>query len=173
MRWLAFILLGSCVPAAVTPTRCATWADCHLLDHQRVDVVGFYAIWDPQRSKSLLVKLRFEGAESGPFLAAANAQVYKRSPGEIARFRGRRVRVIGTYLRRIPQRNDDSAQLTGSCIKDIVDHAGRVTPAVSELGRDQASHDRTPDSGEHWRHDHARLTMVSCLHARRTNRGRD
>ena len=125
---LALLVTGcssGITPMKPTPAVCTTHEECHAHDGERVEIVGIYTVWEPradippERSKSRLVKVRFDGASSGPFLAAENAQVYKRSLDEIAQFRGKRVRVIGTFLREIPQRNDDSAQLGGACISAI------------------------------------------------------
>ena len=104
------------------PTVCTTPAECQAHDGQRVEVVGVYTVWEPrpdippEQSKSRVVKIRFDGAKSGPFLESAR----KRSLEEIAQLRGKRVRVIGTYLRHMPRvRPETEAQLQGACINDI------------------------------------------------------
>jgi hypothetical protein len=121
---LIALLVTGCSGATMKPTTlpsCTTHEECHAHDGQRVEVVGIYTVWEPradispEQSKSRVVKLRFDGAKSGPFLAKA----HKRSPEEIAQFRGKRVRVIGTYVRQMPQRPQTEAQLQGASIDDV------------------------------------------------------
>jgi hypothetical protein len=102
VRTLVYLLLGGCLSGPVAgPTLCTTRVDCQALDDQRVEIVGIYTVWEPrcdisaEQSKPRMVKVRFDGATSGPFLERG----HKRPVDEIAWFRGKRVRVIGTYLR--------------------------------------------------------------------------
>jgi hypothetical protein len=104
---------------------CTTPSDCNAHDNERIEVVGIYSIWDPRvgvtseasRSRHVLVKLTDTG--DGPFLEAGSDKRHKRALEEIERFRDKRVRVIGRFVRWMPQRDDDSAQLGGACISDI------------------------------------------------------
>lgn len=109
-----------------TPPICTTYEQCHAHDGQRVEVVGVYTVWEPrpdippERSKSRHVKVRLDGSPGGPFLEPASAKGHKRSPEEIAQFHGKRVRVIGTYLRDMRTHiSETEAQLMGSCVKDV------------------------------------------------------
>jgi hypothetical protein len=53
-------------------------------------------------------------------LEAGSDPRHRRSPEEIAKFRDRRVRVIGTFVRQMPQvAPPEAAQLGGACIRDV------------------------------------------------------
>ena len=105
---------------------CTTHEQCRAHDGERVEVVGVYSVWEPradippERSKSRHVQIRFDGAKSGPYLEPAGAKGHKRSLEEIAQYRGKRVRVIGTYLHEMRAHIEHTmAQLSGSCIKNV------------------------------------------------------
>lgn len=105
---------------------CTTYADCEAHDNQRVEIVGIYAVWAPRPGRSAddprsrQVRIELEGSAGGPFLEAGDDPRHLRSPDEIARFRDRRVRVVGRFLRQMPQRRPhEAAQLGGSCISDV------------------------------------------------------
>lgn len=108
------------------PPLCTAYADCAAHDHKRVEVVGTYRVWTPRPGqspddpKARQVRIMFDGSTGGPFLEAGSDPRHLRSPDEIAKFRDRRVRVIGTFLRQMPQvKPPEAAQLGGSCISDV------------------------------------------------------
>ncbi len=107
---------------------CATLAECSAHDGERVHVVGVYAVWDPLPNRardhppSRQVMLRFESGEDGPYLEAWGHAGHLRPLDEIARHRGRKVRVTGTFLREMPAHPSDppeAASLAGPCIHPI------------------------------------------------------
>ena len=103
--------------------RCTTYAECEAHDQKRVEVIGTYRIWSPRpgRDDSRQVRIVFDpSTNSGPFLEAGDDKRHLRSPDEIAKFRERRVRVVGTFVRQMPQsKPPEAAQLGGSCISDV------------------------------------------------------
>jgi hypothetical protein len=106
--------------------RCTTHAECDSHDRQRIEVVGTYRVWAPRPGQSAddprsrQVRITLDGTNAGPFLEAGSDPRHKRSPEEIAKFRDRRVRVIGTFVRQMPQlAPPEAAQLGGSCIRDV------------------------------------------------------
>ena len=105
---------------------CTTYAECETHDRQRVEVVGTYRVWAPRPGRSAddprsrQVRIELDGSSGGPFLEAGTDPRHLRSHDEIARFRDRRVRVVGTFLRQMPQtKPPEEAQLGGSCISDV------------------------------------------------------
>ena len=110
----------------MTLPRCTTYAECDVHDRQRVEVVGTYRVWAPRPGRSAedprsrQVRITFDASPAGLFLEAGSDHRHLRSLDEIAKFRDRRVRVVGTYLRRMPQlAPPEMAQLDGSCISDV------------------------------------------------------
>jgi hypothetical protein len=108
----------------MAPPRCTTYAECEAHDHQRVEVVGIYRVWAPRPGRSAddprsrQVRITLDGG--APFLEAGSDPRHKRAPEEIAKFRDRRVRVVGTFVRQMPQvKPPEMAQLGGSCISDV------------------------------------------------------
>jgi hypothetical protein len=132
MRTLLCLLAGlaaGCLSSGAKPMKpplCATYAECETHDHQRVEVVGTYRIWAPRPGRSAddarsrQVRIALAGGEGGPFLEAGSDPRHQRAPEEIAKFRDKRVRVVGTFLRQMPQvKPPEMAQLGGSCITDV------------------------------------------------------
>jgi hypothetical protein len=106
--------------------RCTTYAECEPHDGQRVEVVGVYRVWAPRPGRSAddarsrQVRIALAGSEGGPFLEAGSDPRHLRAAEEIARFRDQRVRVIGRFVRQMPQTKPaEMAQLGGSCISDV------------------------------------------------------
>lgn len=118
----------------MTLPRCTTYTECEAHDRQRVEVVGTYRVWAPRPGRSAedprsrQVRIVLDGGTGGPFLEAGSDPRHRRAPEEIARFRDRRVRVIGTFWRQMPQEGPpEAAQLGGSCPERRgVDRARRV-----------------------------------------------
>jgi hypothetical protein len=108
------------------PPRCTTYAECEARDHQRVELVGVYRVWSPRPGRSAddprarQVRIALDERNAGPFLEAGSDPRHLRAPEEIARFRDRRVRVVGTFVRQMPQvKPPELAQLGGACISDV------------------------------------------------------
>lgn len=107
--------------------RCTTYAECEVHDQKRVEVIGTYRVWAPRPGRSAddpqsrQVRIVFDpNSTSGPFLEAGDHPKHLRSHDEIAKFRDRKVRVVGTFLRQMPQNKPpEAAQLGGSCISDV------------------------------------------------------
>lgn len=126
---LGLLLAAGCASSGTKPMKpphCTTYADCEVHDHQRVEVVGTYRVWAPRPGRaaddprSRQVRIELDGSAGGPFLEAGDDPRHLRSPEEIVKFRDRRVRVVGTFLRRMPQRKPpEAAQLGGACISDV------------------------------------------------------
>lgn len=113
-------------PRPAPDIRCTTFAACEAHDNQRVELVGTYRVWDlragvtSDTSASRHVMITLEDPGGGPFLEAGHDRRHARSPDEIAKFRDRRVRVVGRFVRAMPQvRPAHEAQLGGPCISDI------------------------------------------------------
>lgn len=131
MRAVLCLLVGlavGCASGANTMTlpRCTTYAECKVHDQQRVEVIGTYRVWSPLPGRSAndprsrQVRIALDASGGGLFLEAGSHPRHLRSPDEIAKFRDRRVRVIGTFVHQMPQvKPPDEAQLGGSCISDI------------------------------------------------------
>ena len=113
----------------MTLPTCRTLAECMANDGKRVAVVGLYRVWDPLPQRKLdhppaqqvVVML---GAQQGPFLEPWGDERHMRSLDEIARFNGKNVRVVGTFLSEmphLPSDNPDAATLGGPCIRSIED----------------------------------------------------
>jgi hypothetical protein len=132
MRML-LILLAACASTGVAPTAddriptCSSLAECKAHDGERVHVVAVYSVWDPlpYRPDGLppprQVMLRF-GDQDGPFLGAWGRDGHLRSLDEIARFRGKRVRVTGRFLSVMPPHPTDpphAASLGGACVYPV------------------------------------------------------
>lgn len=110
----------------MTLPRCTTYAECQAYDHKRVEIVGTYRVWirAPGRSaddpRSRQVQIELDDGPGGLFLEAGHDKRHKRSLEEIAKFRDRRVRVVGTFVQQMPQvLPPDRQQLGGSCISDV------------------------------------------------------
>lgn len=120
---LAMGCFSGAKPMTTLP-RCTTISECRTYDHQRVEVVGFYRVWSPSPDrapddpKSRQVRIALDDS-NGPFLEAGSDRRHKRATEEIAKFRDRRVRVVGTFMQQMPPLPPDRAQLRGSCISDI------------------------------------------------------
>jgi hypothetical protein len=106
--------------------RCTTYAECEAHDQQKVEVLGTYRVWAPRPGRSAddprsrQVRIALDASSAGPFLEAGSDPRHLRSTDEIAQFRERRVRVVGTFLRQMPQtKPPEEAQLGGSCISDV------------------------------------------------------
>ena len=104
---------------------CTTLAECLTHDGERVEVVGVYTVADvfpSQKRDSELprpVQLMLDG-EPGPFLEPYWHAQAVRSPEEMARYRGKRVRVRGTFRRRQPPNPDPrAASMGGACLCSI------------------------------------------------------
>ncbi len=132
MRAVLCLLVGlvtACGSGATTMKlpRCTTYAECEAHDQKRIEVVGIYRVWAPQPGRSAddrrsrQVRIVFDpSTTSGPFLEPGDHPGHLRSLEEIAKFRERKVRVVGTFLRQMPQRKPpEAAQLGGSCISDV------------------------------------------------------
>lgn len=105
---------------------CTTYAECETHDQQRVEVTGTYRVWAPRSGRSAddptsrQVRIVFDASTTGPFLEAGSDKRHLRSLDEIAQFRERHVRVVGTFVRQMPQtKPPEQAQLGGSCISDV------------------------------------------------------
>jgi hypothetical protein len=130
MRGVLWLLLAvGCASSGIKPMklpRCTTYADCEAHDNQRVEIVGIYTVWAPRPGRSAddprsrQVRIKLDGSAGGPFLEAGDDPRHLRSPDEIAKFRDHRVRVVGRFLRQMPQNKpSEAAQLGGSCISDV------------------------------------------------------
>jgi hypothetical protein len=130
MRAVLCLIIGfatACGSGANTMNlpRCTTYAECEAHDQKRVEVIGTYRLWSPRPGKSAddarQVRIVFDpSTTSGPFLEAGDDKRHLRSPDEIAKFRERQVRVVGTFVRQMPQNQPpEAAQLGGSCISDV------------------------------------------------------
>lgn len=128
--WLA--ALASCATGAKKPMTelptCASMTECVAHDHQRVVVVATYQVWDPlpERARdqppAQQVRLVFASGEEGPFLGAWGRDGHERSLKEIASFSGKKVRVVGTFLRDMPPHPTDpphAASLGGPCVHPV------------------------------------------------------
>jgi hypothetical protein len=107
---------------------CTTMAECSARDGERVHVVAVYTVWDPlpQRARNhppaQQVMLVFGPEDEGPFLGAWGHEGHMRPLDEIARLDGKKVRVIGKFLREMPPHPTDppeAASLAGPCIHPV------------------------------------------------------
>lgn len=108
---------------------CTTLAECERHDGERVEVVGTYTVWDPLPYRSRRhrppqqVMLVFEsGEDNGVYLEAWGHAGHMRDLEEIARFRGQRVRVTGTFRRKMPPHPTDpphATSLAGPCLHPV------------------------------------------------------
>jgi hypothetical protein len=137
-RWGTALVLGIVAAAAACSNGvktmndnlpiCTTLTDCLSHDGERVQVVATYTVWDPlpvraaNQSPARQVMLRFSPDQDGPFLDAWGYPGHMRPLDEIARFGGKKVRVTGTFLRKMPPHPVDppeAASLDGPCIHPI------------------------------------------------------
>lgn len=101
---------------------CTTMAQCSAHNDQRVEVVGVYTVADvfpghKQDSDSPRPVRLMLGGEAGPFLEPYWHAEAVRSPEELARYRGKRVRVRGTFRRQQPPNPDSrAASMGGACL---------------------------------------------------------
>lgn len=104
----------------MNPVTCTTITECRELDGKRVEVLGVYTPWLPGGSgPTHHIKITLDDS-TGPFLEAGHDPRHRRTEAEIRRFSGKRVRVVGTFVRSMPQtKPDHMQQLAGSCISDI------------------------------------------------------
>ena len=123
-----FVLAVGCAssPRPAPAIRCTTFAMCAPYDQERVELVGIYRVWDKRsgatsgETSSRRVTITLDDADGGPFLEAGHDPRHSRSPDEIARFRDQRVRVVGRFVRSMPQvRPPHEEQLGGPCISDV------------------------------------------------------
>lgn len=107
---------------------CATLAACLSHDGERVTVVAIYTVWDPLPDRAAnhppaqQVMLMFGPDKEGPFLEAWGYKGHMRSLDEIARYKGKKVRATGTFLRQMPPHPTDppeAASLNGPCIHPV------------------------------------------------------
>lgn len=90
---------------------CSTMATCNEADGKRVHVVGVYSVYDSRsvRPKNMpqpqQVEVRLEG-QDGPFLGETGDDDFLRPLDEIVQFRGKRVRVTGTFRTTPPPDSD-------------------------------------------------------------------
>ena len=110
-----------------TPPTCSTQAECVGHDGSRVAVVGVYTVWYPlpdrkrdhPPAQQVLLKL---GKDEGPYLEAWGDPRHMRPLEEIARFQGKKVRVVGRFRREMPPHPSDpphAAALGGSCLQSV------------------------------------------------------
>jgi hypothetical protein len=103
---------------------CTTLAECRAHEGERVEVVGVYTVIDvsPGRKRNSdprAVRLMLD-TEPGPFLEPYWSPGAARSPQEIARYQGKVVRVLGTFLGEQPPNPDPrAASLGGPCLEEI------------------------------------------------------
>lgn len=104
---------------------CTTLVQCVAHNGQRVHVVGIYTIYNVMPKRKLdddeisPVRIALDD-EMGPFLAAYWHADAARSAEEKARYKGRRVRVTGTFNEAMPPYPDSRmAQLAGPCIHPV------------------------------------------------------
>ena len=94
---------------------CSTMAACNEADGKRVHVVGVYTVYDSMsvRPKDMppprQVELRL-GGQDGPFLGETGSDDFLRPLDEIARLRGKRVRVTGTFRTTPPPDSDNDSR---------------------------------------------------------------
>ena len=104
---------------------CTTLADCLTHDGERIEVLGVYTLADvfpSQKGNDDIprpVRLML-GEERGPFLEPYWDPKAIRSPEEIARCQGKRVRVRGTFHSLQPPNPDSrAASMGGSCLSSV------------------------------------------------------
>lgn len=107
---------------------CTTLAECASHDGERVTVVGVYTVWDPLPDRAAnhppaqQVVLTFPPDTEGPFLEAWGHKGHMRALDEIARYKGKKVRVTGTFARKMPPHPTDppeAASVDGPCIRPV------------------------------------------------------
>jgi hypothetical protein len=107
---------------------CTSLAECKTHEGQRVHVVGTYAVWDPLPTRARnhppaqQVVLQFGPDEDGPYLGAWGHDGHLRPLDEIARYRGKQVRVTGTFRSSMPPHPTDppeAASVDGPCIYPV------------------------------------------------------
>lgn len=139
MRFVAFTLLAvaSCASGVNKmkdkPPTCSTRAECDANDGKRVEVIGVYTVWDPLPSRKIdhppaRQVLLMLGEEEGPYLEPYWHDRHERPLDEIARLKGKKVRVTGKYHRTMPPHPTDppeAAALGGACLHPVE----AVTPA--------------------------------------------
>jgi hypothetical protein len=106
---------------------CSTRAECDANDGKRVQVVGVYTVFDPLPKRkrdhppARHVKLVL-GGEDGPFLEPYWHDGAERPADEIARYEGKKVRVVGKFMRDMPPRPGDpphAAAMGGPCLHPV------------------------------------------------------
>lgn len=132
---ITLVLLLSSLAACATGVKkmtdlptCSSMVECNAHDRQQVQVVATYQVWDPlpERARdqppARQVMLVFASGEEGPFLGAWGREGHQRSLAEISAFRGKKVRVTGTFLRQMPPHPTDppeAASLSGPCVHPV------------------------------------------------------
>ncbi len=110
-------LVMSCSHA--TPQPCASLAVCQAHDGHEVVVEGIYRPrgTDPRDEASLGYVIAIGPDDIG--LGAFWHESAVRSPGEVARFKGKRVRVTGTYAARTPPPDARMGTIDGPAIHPV------------------------------------------------------
>jgi len=125
--------LAACSPGVKTMKDnypvCTTLAECESHDGERVVVVGVYSMYQymaptqlPDDDVPVRIVLAGEpGPVTGPILGVFWMASTKRPSQEIVRFKGKKVRVTGTFRRDQPKNLDtpDMSTLGGPCIHPI------------------------------------------------------
>ena len=106
-------------------TTCASLAECGARDGKRIAVVGVYTPFSPMPNRKrdddspLPVRIVL-GDGGGPLLAPYWHQDAVRPADEVARYAGKKVRVVGTFLGQSPPPPDpEAATLGGPCLHPI------------------------------------------------------
>jgi hypothetical protein len=122
-------------PATTSPIpTCATLAECEAHDGERIEVVGVYTryAWGFGKTREhrghVQVALLADGGQ-GPLLEAYWHDDAVRAAGEVARFEGQRVAVVGRFLARTPPRPGDPPHAAHLAIAAIVDIES-ITPVA-------------------------------------------
>jgi hypothetical protein len=128
---LAVAVVAACTPGVKMTNLpvCTTLAECNAHHGERVIVTGVYALYQymaPTQLPDDQVPVRIElagepGPIKGPMLGVFWMASVKRPPAEIARLKGKRVRVIGTFLRDQPLNPDhpDMSTVGGPCVHPV------------------------------------------------------
>lgn len=124
---LAHVACSTGVKKMGTLPVCRSMDECNAHDGEQVQVIGVYTVWDPlpvrskRQSPARQVVLMFD-SEEGPFLGAWGQDNHFRALDEISRFGGRRVRVTGKFLSKMPPHPTDpphAASVDGPCLHPV------------------------------------------------------
>lgn len=133
MRELILILATACASTGAKQmtdnlATCATLAECKQREGQRIQIAGEYVVWDPLPSRAKdqppaqQVVVRFADGSEGPYLGAWGEPDHMRPLDEIAKLKGKRVRVVGTFRSVMPKNASSpphAASFDGPCIHPI------------------------------------------------------